>query len=226
MFDFGVAWATLSDVNGGIVSKAYGFNAEDLPATADNTDMYRLMYQTLFGITPEEAAATQLRGTNRDDELAGTAADETLADLGGNDILASELGSDTLVGDDLLFGGPGNDRLGGKDGNDSLFGDAGDDTLYGDAGDDLLLGGLGSDTLFGDDNDSSGSDTFVLAAGEGTDLIMDFEVGTDFIGLAGELSFGELSLGGNSISFGEETLATFENGVMASDLTEASFVAV
>ncbi|MDB9528062.1 alkaline phosphatase [Oscillatoria sp. CS-180] len=56
VFDFGVAWASLTDVNGAIVSKAYGLNADQLPATSDNTDMYRLMYETLFGVSPEEAA--------------------------------------------------------------------------------------------------------------------------------------------------------------------------
>lgn len=56
IFDFGVAWASLTDVNGGIVSKAYGLNADELPATSDNTDMYRLMYETLFGVSAEEAA--------------------------------------------------------------------------------------------------------------------------------------------------------------------------
>ncbi|MGD1860994.1 MAG: alkaline phosphatase [Leptolyngbyaceae cyanobacterium] len=56
VFDFGVAWATLTDVNGGIVSKTYGLNADLLPATTDNTDIYRVMYETLFGVTPEEAA--------------------------------------------------------------------------------------------------------------------------------------------------------------------------
>ncbi|NEP16716.1 MAG: multifunctional hydrolase/phosphatase/nucleotidase, partial [Leptolyngbya sp. SIO4C1] len=107
-----------------------------------------------------------------------------------------------------------------------ILGSAIADSLTGNAGDDLLRGGLGNDTLRGDDQEGSGSDTFVLAAGEGTDKIMDFEVGTDLIGLADGLSFGALTLSGNSIGFGDETLATFENGVMAADLSEASFVTV
>lgn len=52
IFEFGVAWATRSDVNGGIVAKSYGLNADLLPATTDNTDIYRVMYQTLFGNVP------------------------------------------------------------------------------------------------------------------------------------------------------------------------------
>ncbi|ABW28072.1 alkaline phosphatase [Acaryochloris marina] len=62
VFDFGVAWATRSDVNGGIVSKTYGLNADLLPATTDNTDIYRVMYQTLFGVAPEAAGNSELEG--------------------------------------------------------------------------------------------------------------------------------------------------------------------
>ncbi|MEL6903191.1 MAG: alkaline phosphatase, partial [Cyanobacteria bacterium J06606_4] len=246
VFDFGVAWASLTDVNGGIVSKAYGLNSEDLPATADNTDMYRLMYQTLFGVTPEEVAATRLRGTDGDDEIVGTEIDETLTGLGGNDLLAGGLGNDVIDGgdgddvlrgddnsrspgsdiggDDILFGGAGSDRLGGKGGNDMLYGGEDDDLLWGDDGDDLLYGGLGNDTLTGDDaSGGEGADVFVLAAGEGTDTITDFEIGTDFIGLAGGLTFGQLTLMEDKVLFGEEVLASL-NGVSADTLSSADFV--
>ncbi|MEL7053724.1 MAG: alkaline phosphatase, partial [Cyanobacteria bacterium J06588_5] len=121
VFDFGVAWASLTDVNGAIVSKAYGLNSEDLPATADNTDMYRLMYQTLFGASPEEVAATRLRGTDDSDELVGTEADETLAGLGGNDLLAGGLGNDVIEGgdgDDVLRGDNASRSSGGSIGGD------------------------------------------------------------------------------------------------------------
>ncbi|PZD71857.1 Glycerophosphodiester phosphodiesterase, periplasmic [Acaryochloris thomasi RCC1774] len=60
-FEFGVAWATDSDVNGGIVSKTYGLNADLLPATTDNTDIYRVAYQTLFGVAPD-APSSELVG--------------------------------------------------------------------------------------------------------------------------------------------------------------------
>lgn len=46
---FGVAWASEEDVMGAIVARAHGLNAEHLPASVDNTGMYRLMYRTLFG---------------------------------------------------------------------------------------------------------------------------------------------------------------------------------
>ena len=71
IFEFGVSWATLSDVNGGIVSKAYGLNAGELADTADNTDMYRLMYQTLFGVDPEDVAANGETPINELVDLTG-----------------------------------------------------------------------------------------------------------------------------------------------------------
>ncbi len=48
-FAFGVAFADLEDVAGGILARAAGLNAERLPLLTDNTDIYRLMYLTLFG---------------------------------------------------------------------------------------------------------------------------------------------------------------------------------
>jgi glycerophosphoryl diester phosphodiesterase len=53
IFKFGVGFVGTPDFAGSIVAKAYGFNAEQLPSTVDNTDIYRLMYQTLFDVAPE-----------------------------------------------------------------------------------------------------------------------------------------------------------------------------
>ena len=50
-FPFAIAWSGFGDNTGGIVSKAHGLNANKLPTTVDNTDIYRLMYLTLFGKT-------------------------------------------------------------------------------------------------------------------------------------------------------------------------------
>ena len=61
---FGVVWATVDDVAGAVVSRAQGLNASLLhrpepflpgpderpfPERFDNTDVYRLLYLTLFG---------------------------------------------------------------------------------------------------------------------------------------------------------------------------------
>lgn len=181
-------------------------------------------------------------GDDGDNEVIGTVSNNIIAGGLGADIIAGGDGDDILRGDlnsrdsqkgigsdDLIFGGAGNDRIGGKGGNDTLFGDAGNDMIWGDDGDDLIRGDLGNDILVGDDfGRGNGADTFILAAGEGTDTILDFEVGTDLIGLDG-LTFADLSLGQSGdaavISVGNEELA-FLNGVAASALTETAFTVV
>ena len=181
--------------------------------------------------------------------VVGDDTDEDLEGGAGNDLIAGELGSDSILGndgddvirgdlnlrnpqddieggDDFIDGGAGNDRIGGKSGNDTLLGGSGDDTIWGDDGDDILRGGLGNDELIGDNfSAGAGSDTFVLAIGEGTDTILDFEIGIDFIGLADGLTFEALTFSGNDILAGEETLATLE-GVATTQLDNSSFVLV
>ncbi|MBE9078501.1 tandem-95 repeat protein [Romeria aff. gracilis LEGE 07310] len=165
------------------------------------------------------------------DLIAGALGDDTILGGAGDDVIRGDRNSRSAQvgepgGNDIIFGGAGNDRIGGKSGNDTLFGEAGDDAIWGDDGDDLLRGGLGNDRLVGDNfSGGSGSDTFVLAAGEGTDLILDFELGRDLIGLADGLSLGALTFEGSSILFEDETLAVLQ-GVNASSLTETSFVTV
>ncbi|NEP19177.1 MAG: calcium-binding protein, partial [Leptolyngbya sp. SIO4C1] len=188
--------------------------------------------------------------------LVGTEADDTLETAGGDDTVAGELGSDIITGgggddvlrgdrnarapqdgesggDDLIFGGEGNDRIGGKSGNDILSGDAGDDLIFGDAGDDILMGVIGNDILVGDNfSGGSGSDTFIFGNGDGTDTILDFEVGIDRIGLVqGELLFTDLTITQDrentllGVASTGETLAILNN-VQASALGESSFAVV
>ncbi|MGF1478498.1 MAG: choice-of-anchor I family protein [Cyanophyceae cyanobacterium] len=199
-----------------------------------------------------DLGAGAVPGTAADDVLVGTEADETLLAGSGDDLVAGGLGNDQIFGsdrddvlrgdlnsrdpqvgiggDDTIFGGAGNDRLGGKGGDDDLFGDAGDDTLFGDDGDDLLRGGAGDDRLQGDDfSGGEGSDTFVLAPGEGTDTVVDFEVGIDSLGLAEGLGFDQVAISQNgsgaAIAFNNETLAILA-GISADALTEADFTVI
>ncbi len=173
-------------------------------------------------------------GNRTSDEFVGSEFDEAIHGRGGNDLIAGELGDDVIFGgdgedilrgdqnlrqsgniaggDDVIFGGTGNDRIGGKAGNDTLFGEAGNDQIWGDGGSDVLRGGLGDDILTGDDfSGGQGSDTFVLALGEGTDTIVDFVVGEDFIGLADGLTFDKLSL----VQEGQNTLVEADQEVLA-----------
>ncbi|MCL0064090.1 hypothetical protein M1N83_02670, partial [Dehalococcoidia bacterium] len=50
-WQFAVAWATPHDLSAGIVARAKGLNAHLLTelGVVDNTDIYRIMYYTLFG---------------------------------------------------------------------------------------------------------------------------------------------------------------------------------
>ena len=48
-FPFAVAWSTSDDVYGSVVAKAEGLNAGLMNGKIDNTDIYRIMYATLFG---------------------------------------------------------------------------------------------------------------------------------------------------------------------------------
>lgn len=48
-FPFAVAWSTTDDVYGSVVAKSEGLNSELMRGKIDNTDIYRIMYATLFG---------------------------------------------------------------------------------------------------------------------------------------------------------------------------------
>jgi alkaline phosphatase len=56
---FAVAWASLEDAGDPVVVRAAGPNSELVRGNLDNTDLYRIMYTTLFGQTPAEARAAR-----------------------------------------------------------------------------------------------------------------------------------------------------------------------
>ncbi|MEL7034469.1 MAG: hypothetical protein AAFO04_02445 [Cyanobacteria bacterium J06592_8] len=200
----------------------------------------------VFGFSTD--SEEEINGTDDSDELVGTEENDTINGFEGEDTVAGNAGDDLINGgegddvlrgdenrrasggvvggDDTIIGGAGDDRIGGKGGDDELFGSEGDDSIWGDDGDDLIQGGLGDDLLTGDDfSGGSGSDTFILATGEGTDTITDFEVGIDQIDLEG-LTFEDLSISSvgsqTEIAFGDETLAILQG--VTETLTESDFV--
>lgn len=174
----------------------------------------------------------RLSGEDGNDRLAGNSGNDTLFGGTGDDDLLGQAGKDRLLagsGNDTLRGGSGNDRLLGEADDDFLDGEAGDDRLLGGDGNDTLLGGKGNDRLIGEAGDDliqggKGKDTFVLAT-TGTDTIKDFEVGIDFIGLTGALTFGTLTFEKSQ----NATLILFEDDILAkvegvSTLTSNDFV--
>ncbi|MGJ3241793.1 MAG: alkaline phosphatase [Opitutales bacterium] len=46
---FAIVWPGYGDVHGGVIARAHGLNSGLLPMHVQNTDIYRLMYATLFG---------------------------------------------------------------------------------------------------------------------------------------------------------------------------------
>lgn len=135
--------------------------------------------------------------------------------------------NETLRGQDVdgvLLGENGNDRLLAEGGGDIVLGGKGRDRCDGGDGDDLLDGGQHSDRYKG----GKGYDTFVLALGNGTDIIQDFEK-KDRIGLVGKFRFNDLSFKrqnqGTLIQFKDEDLAIVQ-GVKASQIKKDDVVQV
>ncbi|MBD2463033.1 hypothetical protein H6G89_18510 [Oscillatoria sp. FACHB-1407] len=127
--------------------------------------------------------------------------------------------------DDHMNGGAGRDFLRGDQGSDRLYGGIGNDQIQGGDGSDRLYGGRGNDRLVG----GLGRDVFVLEKGIGSDVIRDFQVGQDSLGLGQGLSFNRLDItqsGRNTIiSFGSDRLATLV-GIQVNQVTSNQFIAM
>ena len=165
-----------------------------------------------------------IQGGLGDDLLFGSAGNDYVRGDGGKDILIGGDDRDYLGGgdgDDYLLGGNGVDYLRGNSGNDILNGGGEDDSICGDAGDDLIDGGAGNDVLFG----HTGADTFKLTANFGTDLISDFQLGSDRLMLAGEVTLDDLYFNGERIflTATDETLAILSE-VNTTNLSQSDFI--
>ena len=210
-------YSMTAEMNTSLASRSYLSDRLLSGGTGDDWLIFRLPYDATYGVTYElNTAPTQgfenIQGTKQDDVLTGDdAANIIYAGLGSDEVYGR-------AGDDVLYGAYGTNNWSSEDndGADLLFGGAGDDRLYGNAGDDQLDGGLGQDILWGDDENTyeydyampgmeneqqtGGSDTFVIRLGDGgssvetADVIMDFEDGTDQIGLADGLTYNEITL--------------------------------
>jgi Ca2+-binding RTX toxin-like protein len=116
------------------------------------------------------------------------------------------------------------DRIIGSGSDDRLWAGAGDDVLQGRGGDDRLEGWRGDDTLVG----GGGSDLFVFKAGDGHDVVRDFDASgggnnQDYIGVESLNDF-------DIVKDGNNTVIEFESGdtltlldVRKSQVTDADF---
>jgi serralysin len=136
----------------------------------------------------------------------------TVLGQAGADFLILGQGLDEAFGgteSDLIYGNGGEDRLYGDENGDGILGGAGDDVIYGGTGNDLLFGGDGIDVIYGGAGadlmyGDTGSDFFTFedvseSAPGSRDIIVDFEVGLDFIDLFA-VSDSLVFIGANSFS--------------------------
>lgn len=130
----------------------------------------------------------------------------------------------TLPTRTIVEGENANRRLLGQESDDVLLGRHRRDRMSAGAGDDLLYSGAGRDTQKG----GRGRDVFVLKSQEGSDLIRDFQVGKDSLGLS-RLKFEDLQLlrQGSStvVQAGNKHIATLA-GVESNSLTANDFVQI
>ena len=216
--------------------RGYGQEGDDLIAGGAGND-------SLFGNLGDDIV---LGGEGNDSLKAQTGADLLNGSGGGdvafgggdNDTIDGGDGSDTLNGNsgfDTVIGGSGNDTLRGQGGRDSLEGGDGDDLLLGMQGFDTLVGGAGRDTLIGGPADDTlvgglDSDTFTFAAGQGANVIVDFEQGVDLILMQGftvdsQLQAADTGDGARvTAAVGGDGLSITLNGIAANQLTLSDFV--
>jgi Ca2+-binding RTX toxin-like protein len=182
-----------------------------------------------------------LQGHHGDDELQGR---------GGSDILRGDAGGDILNGGgsfDWIYYNSSNaavtinlgtgEASGGHATGDTIIsiervlGSRFADTITGNDDDNFLRGRGGNDTLNGAEGDDrlegeSGSDTFVFKDGEGDDIVVDFQSGSDVLDVEAA-NFNALSINNNSdgdavVDFGGGTVTLL--GVDESDLGNGDFI--
>ena len=187
-------------------------------------------YQSVETISIEDLGELRiLEGNNKGFKgIIDVSEDNLITSLAGilrtgnqDDIVIGNSGSQEMNGTNLFNFGEDSPYTG--DHNDIFFGDSGNDMILGDNYNDIIIGGIGTDIL----NGGAGIDTFIFKPGDGgatesdTNIIEDFEIGIDKIGLTNinfdQLTFQQLpsGLAGNStdtvIMAGSEIIALLKN---------------
>jgi alkaline phosphatase len=231
--------------------EVYGTQVQGIPGFVDQVDIA----QTMFASVTETTQKTLVAGTPGADTFIAPAnidgVQDTIFTGAGNDTVDLSFnanarnnrinagkGSDTIYvsRNDRAFGSDGNDVFDATDGkgNNRMSGGAGDDLFF-LGSQDRALGGDGNDKFYvqsGGDNllsGGAGADQFWIVSAElpsSSNTILDFQVGTDVIGILGAASLGisattlKLSQVGadTNILFGSQTLAIL-SGIQATDLS-------
>ncbi|MGK7922554.1 MAG: DUF6851 domain-containing protein [Trichodesmium sp.] len=183
-------WDTFSEAadEAGISRLYGGIHFDDGDVNA--RELGRQVGESVWETTQSVISPNVVMGTNDNDELTGTSANN------------------------LIYSNRGDDLVNGEAGNDLLFGGKGDDTLNGGAGVDVICADLGDDLLTG----GSGGDRFDFQLDHGNNIITDFEVGIDIIGLEDSLNFEKLTISqvGNDTRISVDKLSITLQGVEAS----------
>jgi alkaline phosphatase len=231
--------------------EVYGTQVQGTPGFVDQVDIA----QTMFASVTETTQKTLVAGTPGADTFIAPAnidgVQDTIFTGAGNDTVDLSFnanarnnrinagkGSDTIYvsRNDRAFGSDGNDVFDATDGkgNNRMSGGAGDDLFF-LGSQDRALGGDGNDKFYvqsGGDNllsGGAGADQFWIVSAElpsSSNTILDFQIGTDVIGILGAASLGisattlKLSQVGadTNILFGSQTLAIL-SGIQATDLS-------
>jgi alkaline phosphatase len=235
--------------------EAYGKQVQGIPGFIDQVDIA----QTMFASVAETVQQNLVSGTvGSDTLLAGAGIDgvqDTIFAGAGNDEV--DFTSNTNSRNNYVDGGLGNDtifvsrgdRVFGSEGNDTFFAveGFGDNRMSGGAGDDIFFLGSNDRALGGDGNDKffaraggntisggAGADQFWIASGavpSSANTIVDFQVGTDVIGISKSLgltaaSFSLAQVGGNTainLANGGQTVAIL-TGIQVTSLNTSQFV--
>jgi Ca2+-binding RTX toxin-like protein len=192
-------------------------------------------------------SAKAVIGTAAADNLLGSTANDIMRGYGGGDTYTGGLGDDAYCISSLKDrvvekAGEGIDTIRSSvyhileanvenlilEGKNAWYGggNALDNVIVGNEYEQQLDGGKGNDVLIGGD----GADTFIVSAGNGSDVIADFTSGVDQIRLGGYgiTSFGQIK--SIATQSGADTVLSFSNGeklvlrgVNASNLTTNDF---